>query len=107
MKPDKGYELDTLKVLDKDGNKVKFTEKNGKYTFTMPASKVTVKGKFVEEAPEQIFADIPVDAYCYEAVKWAASEGITGGIGNNLFAPGRPCTRGQIVTFLYRTYQSK
>ena len=102
VKPDKGYELDTLKVLDKDGDKVKITEKKGKYTFTMPASKVTVKGKFVEEAPEQIFADIPVDAYCYEAVKWAASEGITGGIGNNLFAPGLPCTRGQIVTFLWR-----
>ena len=102
VKPDKGYELDTLKVLDKDGDKVKITEKKGKYTFTMPASKVTVKGKFVEEAPEQIFADVPVDAYCYEAVKWAASEGITGGIGNNLFAPGLPCTRGQIVTFLWR-----
>ena len=69
VKPDKGYELDTLKVLDKDGDKVKITEKKGKYTFTMPASKVTVKGKFVEEAPEQIFADVPVDAYCYEAVK--------------------------------------
>ena len=103
VKPDKGYELDTLKVLDKDGDKVKITEKKGKYTFTMPASKVTVKGKFVEEAPEQIFVDVPVDAYCYEAVKWAASEGITGGIGNNLFAPGLPCTRGQIVTFLYRS----
>ena len=102
VKPDKGYELDTIKVLDKDGGKVKLTEKNGKYTFAMPGSKVTVKGKFVEEAPEQIFADVPVDAYCYEAVKWAASEGITGGIGNNLFAPGRPCTRGQIVTFLWR-----
>ena len=102
VKPDKGYELDTLKVLDQDGDKVKITEKKGKYTFTMPASKVTVKGKFVEEAPEQIFADVPVDAYCYEAVKWAASEGITGGIGNNLFAPGLPCTRGQIVTFLWR-----
>ena len=102
VKPDKGYELDTIKVLDKDGDKVKITEKKGKYTFTMPASKVTIKGKFVEEAPEQIFADVPVDAYCYEAVKWAASEGITGGIGNNLFAPGLPCTRGQIVTFLWR-----
>ena len=102
VKPDKGYELDTLKVLDKDGDKVKITEKKGKYTFTMPASKVTVKGKFVEEAPEQIFADVPVDAYCYEAVKWAANEGITGGIGNNLFATGLPCTRGQIVTFLWR-----
>ena len=102
VKPDKGYELEMLKVLDKNGDKVKLTEKNGKYTFTMPTGKVTVKGSFVEEAPVQIFKDVPVDAYCYEAVKWAASEGITGGIGNDLFAPNQPCTRGQIVTFLWR-----
>ena len=102
VKPDKGYELDTLKVLDKNGDKVKLTEKNGKYTFTMPAGKVTVKGSFVEEAPEQIFTDVPVDAYYYEAVKWAAEKGITGGVGNGLFAPNQPCTRAQIVTFLWR-----
>ena len=102
VKPDKGYELDTLKVLDKNGYKVKLTEKNGKYTFTMPAGKVTVKGSFVEEAPEQIFTDVPVDAYFYEAVKWAAEKGITGGVGNGLFAPNQPCTRAQIVTFLWR-----
>lgn len=102
VKPDKDYELDTLKVLDKNGDKVKLTEKNGKYTFTMPAGKVTVKGSFVEEAPEQIFTDVPVDAYCYEAVKWAAEKGITGGVGNGLFAPNQPCTRAQIVTFLWR-----
>ena len=100
--PDKGYELDTLKVLDKNGDKVKLTEKNGKYTFTMPTGKVTVKGSFVEEAPVQIFKDVPVDAYYYEAVKWAAEKGITGGVGNGLFAPNQPCTRAQIVTFLWR-----
>ena len=106
VKPDKGYELDTLKVLDKNGDKVKLTEKNGKYTFTMPAGKVTVKGSFVDEAPEQIFTDVPVDAYCYEAVKWATEKGITGGIGNGLFAPNQPCTRAQIVTFLWRAADS-
>ena len=102
VKPDNGYELDTLKVLDKNGDKVKLTEKNGKYTFTMPTGKVTVKGSFVEEAPVQIFKDVPVDAYYYEAVKWAAEKGITGGIGNGLFGPNQPCTRAQIVTFLWR-----
>ena len=102
VKPDKGYELEMLKALDKNGDKVKLTEKNGKYTFTMPTGKVTVKGSFVEEAPVQIFKDVPVDAYYYEAVKWAAEKGITGGVGNGLFAPNQPCTRAQIVTFLWR-----
>ena len=102
VKPDKGYELDTLKILDKNGDKVKLTEKNGKYTFVMPAGKVTVKSSFAEEAPEQIFADVPVDAYYYEAVKWAAEKGITGGTGNGLFSPDATCTRAQSAAFLYR-----
>ena len=102
VKPDKGYELEMLKALDKDGDALKLTEKNGKYTFKMPSGKVTVKGSFVEEAPVQIFKDVPVDAYYYEAVKWAAEKGITGGVGNDLFAPNQPCTRAQIVTFLWR-----
>ena len=102
VKPDKGYELDTLKVLDKNGDKVKLTEKNGKYTFKMPSGKVTIKASFVEEVPEQIFKDVPANAYYYEAVKWAQEKGITGGIGNGLFGPNDPCTRAQIVTFLWR-----
>ena len=102
VKPDKGYELEMLKALDKDGDALKLTEKNGKYTFKMPSGKVTVKGSFVEEAPVQIFKDVPTDAYYYEAVKWAAEKGITGGVGNGLFGPNQPCTRAQIVTFLWR-----
>ena len=102
VKPDKGYELEMLKALDKDGDALKLTEKNGKYTFKMPSGKVTVKGSFAAEAPEQIFFDVPVNAYYYEAVKWAAEKGITGGVGNGLFGPNQPCTRAQIVTFLWR-----
>ena len=100
--PDKGYELDALEVLDKNGDRVKLTEKSGKYTFVMPASKVIVKGSFAAEAPEQIFFDVPVNAYYYNAVKWAADKGITGGVSPTLFAPDQPCTRAQIVTFLWR-----
>ena len=71
---DGGYELDTIQVLDKGGKELKLTDKgNGKYTFTMPAGKVKVKAGFVENPPEQIFADVPADAGCYEAVKWAAA----------------------------------
>ena len=103
VKPDAGYELDTLTVLDKSGDRVKIAEKNGKYTFTMPSGKVTVKGSFAPEAPEQIFADVPADAYYYDAVKWAAEQGITGGTGNGMFSPNAPCTRAQIVTFLWRS----
>ena len=102
VKPDSGYVLETLTVTDKNGNELTLKDKgNGKYTFTMPASKVTVSAEFAEIETLD-FADVPTDAYYYEAVKWAAKKGITGGIGNGLFGPNQPCTRAQIVTFLWR-----
>lgn len=101
--PDKGYELDSLTVKDASGNKLKLTDKgNGKYTFTMPASKVEVNATFVKEVETSPFSDVSTSAYYYEAVKWAQEKGITGGIGNGLFGPNQPCTRAQIVTFLWR-----
>ena len=101
--PDKGYELDSLTVKDASGNKLKLTDKgNGKYTFTMPGSKVTVSTEFVEEQAASIFADVPADAYYAKAVEWAVKKGITNGKANGLFGSNDPCTRGQIVTFLWR-----
>ena len=101
--PDKGYELDKLTVKDASGNKLKLTDKgNGKYTFTMPGSKVTVSAEFVEEQAASIFADVPADAYYAKAVEWAVKKGITNGKANGLFGSNDPCTRGQIVTFLWR-----
>ena len=104
VKPDSGYVLETISVTDKNGNGLKLTDKgNGKYTFTMPTSKVEIKVTFMEDnSVLNFFYDVPNDAYYYEAVKWAAENGITGGVGNSLFAPNQPCTRGQIVTFLWR-----
>ena len=103
VKPDEGYELDSLKVLDKDGKELELTDKgDGKFTFIMPAGKVEVKAVFVEEVKTSPFQDVPIDAYYYEAVKWAQKKGITGGIGDGLFGPNQPCTRAQIVTFLWR-----
>ena len=104
VKPDSGYVLETISVTDKNGNDLKLTDKGGgKYTFTMPASKVEIKVTFMEDnSVLNFFYDVPNDAYYYEAVKWAAENGITSGIGNGLFGPNQPCTRGQIVTFLWR-----
>ncbi|WP_419500667.1 S-layer homology domain-containing protein [Dysosmobacter sp.] len=103
VKPDAGYELDSLKVLDKNGKELELTDKgDGKFTFIMPAGKVEVKATFTEEVKTSPFQDVPTDAYYYEAVKWAQKKGITGGIGDGLFGPNQPCTRAQIVTFLWR-----
>ena len=104
VKPDSGYVLETISVTDKNGNDLKLTDKgNGKYTFTMPTSKVEIKATFMEDnSVLNFFYDVPNDAYYYEAVKWAAENGITGGVGNSLFAPNQPCNRAQIVTFLWR-----
>ena len=103
VKPDDGFKLDELTVIDKNGNELKLTDKgNGKYTFTMPASKVEVNAAFVKKVEISPFSDVSTSAYYYEAVKWAQEKGITGGIGNGLFGPNQPCTRAQIVTFLWR-----
>ena len=103
VKPDDGFKLDDPTVTDKNGKELKLTDKgNGKYTFTMLASKVEVNATFVKEVETSPFSDVPTSAYYYEAVKWAQEKGITGGIGNGLFGPNQPCTRAQIVTFLWR-----
>ena len=52
---------------------------------------------------KNIFTDIASGAYYYDAVLWAVENGITNGMGDGTFAPDAPCTRGQIVTFLFRT----
>ena len=103
VKPDSGYEVGSVTVLDSKGNELKLTDKgDGKYTFTMPGSKVTVSAEFVEEQAASIFADVPADAYYAKAVEWAVKKDITNGKANGLFGSNDPCTRGQIVTFLWR-----
>lgn len=107
--PDKGYEVDDIVAKDAKGNKLTLKDNgDGTYTFTMPASKVTIEATFAEKqadepvAPEKLFADVSAEEYYYEAVKWASENGVTGGIGENLFGANLPCTRAQIVTFLWR-----
>lgn len=106
--PDKGCEVDDIVAKDANGNKLTLKDNgDGTYTFTMPASKVTVTAAFAEKkaepiVPEKLFADVSAEDYYYEAVKWASENGVTGGIGENLFGAKLPCTRAQIVTFLWR-----
>ena len=101
--PDKGYVLETLTVLDKNDKEIKLTEKNGKYTFTMPAGKVEVKVTFMDDNTMlNYFVDVKAGDYFYDAVKWAAEKGITSGTDATHFSPNAACTRAQIVTFLWR-----
>jgi len=104
VSPKSASKGDTVTVTVKNGNELTLKDKgNGKYTFTMPAGKVEVKATFMEDnSMLNFFYDVPNNAYFYEAVKWAVKNGITTGVGNDLFAPEQPCTRAQIVTFLWR-----
>ena len=102
--PDKGYTLETLTVTDKNGNEIELTDKgDGKYTFKMPGSKVTVKATFMEDnSMLNFFVDVFPGDYYYDAVLWAAENGITGGTDAVHFSPNGTCTRAQVVTFLWR-----
>ena len=100
--PDKGYLLDTLTVLDGKDKELKLTDKgDGKFTFTMPDSKVTVEATF-KTAGNNPFTDVPAGAYYEDAVVWAVGKNITTGMSATTFDPNGSCTRAQIVTFLWR-----
>ena len=103
VKPDEGFELDTLRVYDKDGNKIKVTEgKNGKYTFTMPASKVTVKAAFEEIESAWPFVDVAEDFWARDAIAWAYENGYMNGNSATTFNPGGSVTRQQLWMILAR-----
>lgn len=103
--PDAGYVLDKLTVTDKDGKDVALTKKSDtEYTFVMPAGKVEITPSFVKQAeePSRAFVDVKTGDYFYDAVQWAVGKGITNGTSAETFSPEDPCTRAQIVTFLWR-----
>ena len=103
--PDVGYVLDELTVTDKDGKELSLTKKSDtEYTFVMPAGKVEITPSFVKQAeePSRVFVDVKTGDYFYDAVLWAVEKGITNGTSAETFSPEDPCTRAQIVTFLWR-----
>ena len=101
-KPDKGYVLDTITVLDSKDKEIKLTSKDGKFTFTMPASKVTVEAAFKAVTTDHPFTDVPEGSWYEDAVIWAVDKGITSGTSATTFSPDGICTRAQAVTFLWR-----
>ena len=105
VKPDDGYELDDLTVTDKNGKTIKVTEgKNGKYTFTMPASKVTVEATFaqIEKAPEHSFTDVPGGHWAESEITWAYESGYMNGNTATTFNPNGTVTRQQLWMILAR-----
>ena len=102
--PDEGYVLESLTVTDKDGDKVSTTKgEDGKYTFTMPGSTVTVKAVFAEEGTvsELPFEDVKVEQWFYEAVKYVYDNELMNGISATEFNPNGLLTRGTIAQVLF------
>ena len=103
--PNSGYVLQSLRVSDASGKSVSLTHQgSGKYTFTMPASAVTVSAVFEAETvkPQLPFTDVPAGSWYYDAVQYVYEEGLMGGTGNNRFSPDLTTSRAMIVTILYR-----
>ena len=102
VKPDKGYELDTLKVYDAKGNRISvYTDNHGNYYFTMPNRSVTVYATF-EEVNYDHFTDVPKGSWYYDAVYYVYDHDIMDGVGNRTFNPYGDLSRAMIVTTLYR-----
>lgn len=98
--PDLGFALESLTVLDSRGNEIALTDKgDGKYTFTMPASRVTVEASFTP-APLP-FEDVAPGAWYEEAVRYAYFHNIMEGMRETEFAPATALTRAMAVQILY------
>ena len=102
VSPDKGYELDTLKVYDAWGNRISvYSDYHGDYYFAMPNRDVTVYASF-QEVQYGHFTDVPKDSWYYDAVYYVYNHDIMDGIGNRTFNPYGDLSRAMIVTTLYR-----
>ena len=105
VKPDDGYELDKLVITDQNGDEIDFTSKgNGKYTFTMPRSKVTVEATFTavdEEEPGLGFTDVNSGDWFYNAVEYMVDNSLMGGTSDTTFSPYTTLTRGMVAQILY------
>lgn len=99
--PEQGYMLEKLTAVDEKGNKLTLTNLgDGKYTFTMPGSKVEVQAAFKPAAFP--FADVSESDWFYGSVKYVYENGMMNGTGYTTFSPYLNTSRGMIMTVLYR-----
>ena len=106
LSPDKGYTLGKLTVTDGSGKTVSTVKKSDTvYTFTMPASAVTVGVSYVkaDETPSETgYSDVSANDWFASAVDYVTDKGMMNGTGTNTFGPKANTTRGMVVTVLYR-----
>ena len=106
LSPDKGYKLDKLTVTDGSGKTVSTVKKSDTvYTFTMPASAVTVGVSYAkaDETPSKTtFNDVSANDWFASAVDYVTGKGMMNGTADNTFSPKANTTRGMVVTVLYR-----
>lgn len=108
VKPDTGYELDTLTVTNKGGRQVRVTSKgNGQYTFRMPGSEAEIRATFKPimsfvPAAAGTFSDVPTDHWAGTEISWALENGVMNGVGDGKFNPNGTVTRQQLWMTLAR-----
>lgn len=100
---DKGQELKSLEVIDQNGNSLPLTDLgNGKFSFVMPAGKVTIKSEFGEaNAFVNPYDDVKPGDWYYSAVEYVTVNGLMNGTGNG-FEPNLATSRAMIWTILAR-----
>ena len=112
--PDDGYELASLTITKSNGDEVQFTDKgNGKFTFTMPGSNVTVEAIFKaitpgyddcpqdETCPIWPFTDASTTVWYHDGVHFCIDEGLMEGYGGDLFGPNDTLSRAQLCQIVY------
>lgn len=102
VKPDAGYQLEELEVLDKNGEALPLKElANGKFSFEMPNSKVTVQASFVQESTYAGYPDVLPQDWFYSSVRYVTERGLMNGTPNG-FEPNMDSSRATIWTILAR-----
>ena len=100
--PDDGWKLDSLSATDAKGGKLSQTALGGgKYSFTMPSAKVTVKAVFTSGAA-LVFSDVPAGSWYYDAVAYVSENGLMNGVDAGTFDPNGTLTRAMVWTILAR-----